>query len=201
VTVANPGSSLFAVSAVALVTGQGYYYQPNLGMATSVTLGNGTLRVQPVYIPIGCTIQALFSEFTVAGDAPSLLATCVYADNGRGMPGALLITGPTISTGSGNSGSVATAGTAGVYAGAITPQPVSPGIYWIGGVVQGVTTTQPTMRIGQWTEYSLGTSGLPGTAGLAFAYQQASITGALPATFQVNPPTASSAPRVGFQVL
>lgn len=57
------------------------------------------------------------------------------------------------------------------------------GLYWIGSVVQGVTATQPTVRVGGIVPYTLGFSNVPGTNATATNYAQVSVTGALPAHF------------------
>ena len=189
------------LAAALVVTGHGYYYQGQIGVSTSSSLGNGALLLCPVYIPVVCVVEALFVEFTAAGDANSVFAPCVYTDSGSLTPGALLITGPTISTGTGNAGTVHTGGTPGVYAGTVS-QKVPPGLYWVGGVVQGVTVTQPTMRTGIYEQYALtaGTS-LPGANASSIGYVYTGQTGALPAQFTTTLAAATVMPRVGFQVL
>jgi hypothetical protein len=101
-------SKIASTSAVQVQTGGGYYYAGQNALGTSATLTNGALRLAPFYLPIACTFEALWAEFTVAGDAASFFATCVYSDNGSGYPRSKLITGLTISTGTGNAGSVTT---------------------------------------------------------------------------------------------
>lgn len=199
-SVSNAPSALTESSAL-IITGQGLYYQGQSGTSTSATLGNGSLRLAPVFIPVVCTIKAMFAEFTAAGDAGSTLAMAMYSDNGTGYPGSLLITGPTLSTGSSNAGSISTGGTAGVYSGLVTNTAVNPGLYWIGGVIQGVTTTQPTMRIGSWLPYSVGSGGLPSANSNVVGYSQSSVTGALPTAFSGTISSVSGVPRVGFQVV
>jgi hypothetical protein len=196
----TPGA-LAALAVPLIKTGGGYYYQPQYAVTTNAALVNGTLRLCPVYIPTSCTIAALFAEFTAAGDAASLLATCIYSDTGN-YPGTLLTTGPTISTGSGNAGTVATGGTPGVYGGTVS-QAVTPGVYWFGGVLQGVTVTQPTFRTGSWLPYSMTLGSVLPTAGsIPAGYAQTGQTGALPGTFLTvaSAVVSSLIPRVGFKV-
>ena len=70
----------------------------------------------------------------------------IYADDGTGLvTGAPILDAGSISTGTGNAGTVATAGTPGVYE-ITTSILLPPGLYWVGGAVQGAATTQPTMR-------------------------------------------------------
>ena len=109
----------------------------------------------------------------------------------------------TISTGTGNAGNVATGGVAGVYEIAVSLS-LSPGVYWVGGAVQGVTTTQPTMRTVSSTGYPiflpLGTS-LPSAGQIAFGWNETSVTGAL-TNFTSGPSrNAGAGPaRIGFKV-
>ena len=199
-TYVGSGPAALGLSGVAIQPGTASYYQGNLSVATSATLGNGALRLTAVYIPVPCTLQQLFAEFTAAGDAASLFATCIYADSGAGSPGSLLITGPTISTGSGNAGTVATGGTPGVYAGTIPQVTLQPGIYWIGGVIQGVTVTQPTMRTGLWSSSSLPATALPAANAQATSYSVGGITGALPGSAGFGGSGITPA-RVGFRIV
>jgi hypothetical protein len=200
VTASGLSSSEVPFAAPFIVTGKGYYYAGNQEVTTSSSLGNGTLRLAPVFIPISCTIEALFAEFVEKGEAVSLFATCIYADSGSFYPDELLITGPTISTGTGNAGSVATGGTAGVYGGTVS-QAVARGIYWIGGVLQGTVTTQPSIRTGVWlpTNVAMGTS-IPSAGQKALGFTQAGVTGALPSTFSSTLTPSGSFPRVGFRI-
>lgn len=191
----------FSIAVAPVVAGKGYYYQPQYALVLNGSLTNGTLRLSPIYIPIACTIAALFAEFTTAGDAASVLALACYTDTGSYYPGSLLITGPTISTGSGNAGSVSTGGTPGVYAGTVS-QAITPGVYWFGGVVQGVTVSQPTIRAcGGWAPDSIAVSTtLPGAGTATVGYAQGSVTGALPGTFTTTVSGSGAVPRVGFKV-
>lgn len=186
-------------SGLLLEAGKGYYYQGQTNLTTSATFGNGTLRLSPVFIDIPCTIEDLFIDFTVAGDAPSVYVPCLYADNGSMYPGALLASGPAISTGTGNAGTVATGGTPGVYATTIS-QTVTPGWYWVGGVVQGVTSVQPTLREGAFGAPAVGSNSLPSAGAQQFGYSQSSVTGTLPSTFTATVTPTAIVPRVGFQV-
>ena len=184
----------------AFTTKSGAYVQGQGGVSTSATLGNGVLRLTPFIAGEACTVAAIGAEFTAAGDAASLFRMAIYADDGTFYPGAVLLDGGGISTGTGNAGTVSTGGTAGVYMNAgITPQALSAGaVYWIGGAVQGVSVTQPTMRTGYFTLGGIAVNTVPGAGATAFGYQQGSVTGALPSTFEaftLSSPVAS-VPRV-----
>jgi hypothetical protein len=70
----------------------------------------------------------------------------------------------------------------------------------MGGVIQGVTVTQPTIRTGIWGPFAVGTTTLPGTNDNDIGYDQGSVTGALPGTFQSTRGRSSATPRIGVQI-
>jgi hypothetical protein len=129
----------------------------------------------------------------------------IYADDGSGYPGALILDGGSISTGTGNAGTVATGGTPGVYMNTgISATVLKPGLYWIGGVVQGVTTTQPTIRTGVYnTGFGGGTSSVPGAGDARSIFTWTSQTGALNTPFVAIGSAGGSsgtAPRIIFKL-
>lgn len=102
--------------------------------ATSNTLGIGTLRLAPCYLP-GCIITGIGAEITGAGDAGSTLRLAVYADNGFGVPGAVELDPGTIAADSATAQEITVAHT------------FKPGWYHLGAVVQNDVVTQPTVRV------------------------------------------------------
>jgi hypothetical protein len=79
-------------------------------------------------------------------------------------------------------------------------QTLNPGLYWVGGAVQGVSTTQPTMRV-----MSLGTIGapmpmsaIPTAAQTTIGYSLPSVTGASPTLLGVN--GSGSGVRIFYKV-
>lgn len=163
----------------------GAYILSDVSIGTSGSLGNGTLRLCPFLLTSTVTFTQIGSEFTAAGDAASLFLMLIYADDGTGYPGSLWLNGGSISTGAGNAGTVATGGTPGVYMNTgLTATVFPPGIYWAGGVVQGVTVTQPTMRVAFWTTaFKLAVNVTPGAGGSSFGYSATGVTGTPPAAF------------------
>lgn len=132
----------------AYVSGQYYLTHPNqAGGSTSATLAFGTVRTLPWLVSEPITLAALLVEFTAAGDADSMYHVGIWNDDGYGRPGTLLADVGSLSTGTGNAGTVATGGTPNAYDIPISTT-IPAGLYHLGGVVQGATaTTQPTMRI------------------------------------------------------
>jgi hypothetical protein len=124
-----------------------YYFNSPSGSSTSISMTNNRLNLSPFVVTKTLSITRIGTEFTVAGEANSVFRPAVYADDGNGQPtGAALIDPGTISTGTGNAGTVSTGGTPGCYEITVS-YTFQPGVYWIGGAVQGAATTQPTMRI------------------------------------------------------
>lgn len=108
---------------------------PNRTITTSNALGNGTLRLTPVYFPRPITIDQLGANITAAGDAGCVLRIGVFAD-AAGLPGSVLadVTVPADAI----ANPMTTLG---------TPLKLAAGWYHVGGVVQGVTVTQPTVSV------------------------------------------------------
>lgn len=164
-------------------SGNYYFCNSPASNSTSITLGNSTLRLSPWVITKPLLITKIGAEFTVAGDAASLFRIGVYADDGLGLPVGNPVLDPgSISTGTGNAGTVATGGTPGVYEITVS-QLFQPGVYWAGGAVQGAAGTQPTMRITAAQSHiaPLPSAALP-LAGAGYTgFQLNAVAGALPA--------------------
>jgi len=200
--IAQPGlPGWLSADAAAAGGGAGYtpvngnYYFVNSGQAasTSAALGYGTLRVTPFTVPGTTSVSKLFAEYSVAGDAASVIRMGIYADNGSGQPGALLVEGATQPSVGGTPAVVETTASA----------TLSPGIvYWIGAVNQG-TGTQPTIRtvsagaMPDIVQFAQGAS-LPAAAQVSIGYSVGGVTGSLPNPFG-TPNATAAAPRVGIK--
>lgn len=169
--------------------------------ATSAVLGNSTVRTAIWIVATPLSIVAMNAEFTVAGEANSVFRIGIWSDNGSGAPSALKLDAGTISTGTGNAGTVSTGGTPGLYDITVSST-LQPGIYHVGGAVQGASTTQPTMRtlnVGAFQDHiPLGTS-KPNPAANFNGYAQGSVAGAFGAYTPAGTNTNSVA-RIGFKV-
>jgi hypothetical protein len=111
--------------------------------ATSATLGNGTMRVCPWYVPQSIRIDRIGGDVTVIGDVSSVVRFGIWLDNGNGFPRALYLDGGTIA-----GDVVAVANGSGLSSSLLIPS----GIVWIGGGPQLAPGTQPTIRTtGSWT--------------------------------------------------
>lgn len=169
----------------------GYYVYPSSpgAVSTSVTLGVGALRLVPWLVRQRVSLTRIGAEITTVGEAGSKLRLGIYADTGSSTPGALVVDGGVI------------AGDSATVQELTIDTTLTPGLYWIGGAVQVVVTTQPTVRtVSNWTPPIVLHSGtsIPSANGTVVGWSLASITGALPATFTVGGSSgaAGSAPRV-----
>jgi hypothetical protein len=157
---------------------------------TSSGLTNGLLRLAPWYLTAPLTIDRIGGDIATAGDAGSKVRLGVYADNGNAYPGALLLDAGQIA------GDSATVQDVSAFTGPFT---FPAGLVWVGGVVQSVTTTQPTVRI-TTTVYPpvpiVATSSLPSAGTTTVGYAQSGVTGALPSTFSTSFVSAGSIPRI-----
>lgn len=185
------GGSTAAVDPWFLGTGGGYYFptvQTN-ATSTNASLGNGTLRAMPCLVSKTITITRIGAEVTVIGDAASVVRLGIYNDNGSGFPGTLLLDAGTIS------------GNSATYQEIAINQSLSAGTYWFCAVIQGVTSTQPTLRTNTTSPYSLGRSAAPDASHVTFlSYTMSSITGALTSPFSTSPASDTNAVRIYVKV-
>lgn len=169
----------------------GSYYSLDEGVfGTSATLVNGTLRVHPYLVDVAESWTRVGGDVSGAGDAASTIRLCIYLDDGSvpgsfGYPGILLKDFGTIAADSATVQEITTALT------------LAPGRYWVGGVVQGVTVTQPTVRVlngalaNTPVVISFGTSAPAANTAVSNSLAVTGVTGSLP-----NPFTASAAASV-----
>lgn len=165
-----------------------YFYvnSPN-ATSTSAALTVGQLRMTPWVVPQALRLDRLGAEVTAAGDVGSRFRVGIYADNGTGHPGALVI----------DAGQIA--GDAVGLQFATIDVTLPAGLYWVGGAVQVVTTTQPTIRtatapVAAPVMIPLGT-GVPGANGMALGVGQAGVTDVFPAAVTVPAAPSGVMPR------
>ena len=172
----------------------GLYYQttPHTSLSTSASLGTGTGRFTPWRVRYPLSITRLGAEITSAGDAGSVLRIGIYADDGTGYPGALVLDAGTIA---GDSVAVQEITVA------IT---LPPALYWVGGVVQEVTSTQPTVRTVVYDPSGLMPIATTTPSSISVnrcAFVGFAMTGALPATWPTATPNLSdNAARIFYKV-
>ncbi len=162
--------------------------------STSAALTNGTLRLAPWELLVPITIDRLGAEIVTGttGDVGSKLRLGAYLDNGNAYPGALLLDAGQIA---GDSIAVQD----------LTVSKVIPaGIIWVGGALQSVVTTQPTVRITNNPDLPVmlvGPNTIPGAGATSVGYAMTGVTGALPANFSTTIVPTGSAPRCHVRVV
>ena len=148
------------------VSGSYYSHQVATGRGTSALTQN-VLRVGPFWVPSAGTYDRIGVEHTVlAGSSTFRLG--VYADDGTGQPGALVLDAGTVDTSTVASFQAITISIA-----------LSAGLYWVGGVAQG---GNPTMRA-QAGMLQLFSYADPTSSPTITCYSRTSVTGALPNPF------------------
>lgn len=115
----------------------GYYFFPisQHSAATLNTLTNNTLRVAPWVLNRPLSITRLGVDITAAGETGCKVRPGIWADDGNGYPGALIVDG----------GQLAADAIDNPEATISVALPT--GVLWLGAVVQSAPTAQPTVRI------------------------------------------------------
>jgi hypothetical protein len=188
-----PATALLAGMAEQRFLLPGHYYQctPTAALTTSNSPANGDLRLTPFYVPSALTLSRLGMEVTTVGDTGSTLRLGIYADNGTGYPGGLVLDAGTIL---GDSATVQEL---------TISQALAAGLYWVGAVVQGVTTTKPTLRTLSShirSDVSMGTATPIAGQVPNCCWVQGGVTGALPSTFSTAKSPSATAPRMFVKV-
>lgn len=185
-------------SAIAPPARSGYYFHPisSATTATLATLGNANMRLSPWHNPRLIKIDRVGAEITAAGDASvSKLRLVIYGNHGSYMwPGSLILDAGQIN---GDSATVQDSSFTG-------PLTLPAGVYWLGGIVQGVTTTQPTVRVisGSWPLMPMMSTPTTPTANwLAGGLSTSSVTGSPPSSFPSTGSSVSAAPRLHMRAV
>jgi hypothetical protein len=169
-----------------------YYTSPGTGVSTAAVAASDQ-RVCPIYFDRSVTLDRIGIECTAVGDAAAYYRLGIYADNGDGCPGVLIADfGPT-----------AAMSAIGWYELPIS-QPLPPGMYWLSGVPQNVTTTPPTVRIhtaGSGTPSVGSTVPLTLSQNVPLGWRSSGAGGAFGPTFATVPTISGTAPRVLIRIL
>ena len=156
----------------------GLYYGPE-GARSVVTTTAGTLTAVPFWVPVAQAFDRIGTEVTVAGAASSVVRLGVYADNGSGLPGALLFEAGTVAGDSTGAKEIKISRT------------LSAGLYWLGLVGQ-----RGTPQVRAVSNNILGGAGVSTLAVATGAsprpgYYMAGVSGALPPTWTMSGQTAA----------
>lgn len=156
---------------------------------TSSVLVNGTLRAAPIYLAKSATLTRIGLQVTAIGDVGSTIRLGIYADDGNLYPGALILDAGTI------------AGDSATLQEITISQALPKGVYWICAVIQGVTTTQPTVRAVSGSLFSTVDAVAANVSNSGnIAQSMTGVTGALPATFSSTPTSTNLVPRVIWKI-
>jgi len=149
----------------------GRYYTPIWGSTGTQLLTSNQLRLACFYVPNQVTLSRIGAEITLAGEAGAVLRLGIYADDGTGQPGALVVDAGTVP-----------ADVAAVVETVINVT-LNPGFYWVGGVPQSCPTTAPTVRAslsGAITaNIAIGTA-TPGAGAASVGISKSGVSGVLP---------------------
>lgn len=158
-----------------------YFPQAGSGASTDATLGFGTVRVVPVFVPKTLTITRIGAEVTSAGTAGNTFRIGIWNDS-NGFPATLNQDCGTIDAASATVQEIT------------VNFSLAPGIYWVGGAVQGAAT-QPTMRTATNLSHNFaGATAIPGAAAAQLGYTDTQ-TGAF-TTFTGSPGSSGKVVRI-----
>lgn len=166
-----------------------YYAAGSFGsVSTSSAVANDNLRASPFYARADLTIDRIGCEVTAAGSAGCTVRLGIYADNGSGYPGALVIDAGTVS------------GAAVASAEITVNTQLKAGLYWFAAVVQGSPASSPTLRVTNGASFTPGATSLAAALTAASGYGASGVSAALPATFPAGSNVVGLAPRVAVRV-
>lgn len=165
-----------------------YYFCPNTTSTTTSALANTSLRAVPFFVPSPVLLSKIGAEVTSAGEAGSKYRLGIYADDGTGRPGSLVV----------DAGQIA--GDSATVQELDISVRVGPGWYWAAGAAQSAPTTPPTMRVTNNASFGvLIASSILFTANQTITGMSMTASGALPAAFTTFS-LASTVPRIFVKV-
>ncbi len=165
----------------------GRWYKQD-GVGTSFNAVNGEMRLIPYPLRQTTRIDRLGAQVITPGAAGSLFRLGIYADNGNGYPGALVVDGGAID------------GTLAATQEVVVDTTLPRGLYWFGGVAQG-GVTQPNMRAFGGQAFGIvGATSLAGALQQSLCYIASGIVGPLPATFPVGTFVGTLAAAVAMRI-
>lgn len=173
----------------------GYWFTTPADVSTS-TPPNGQTNTSPIHLPKAGTITDMAVEITTAGAVGSVVRLGVYIDDGNGAPGELLLDAGTVDSTTIGVKTLALDG----QSGRPSPLWVPAGRYWLVGVPQGTPATNPSVRVNAGPSPGVGATAASAISSRMAGWQQAGITGALPATFTTTPAVTPSATRVAVKL-
>lgn len=151
-------------------TGASVYYYPVAVPTSASGPGLNFLECIPIFLSKSCTIDRINTNIGTAGGAGSVCRLGLYADDGDGFPGALLVDGGTVdSTGTGSKEVT------------VSVPFTGPGWLWVAMVFQ--VAAGALFRLQGYLQPIGVSAGGNSNNVLGSAYVQASVSGALPTPF------------------
>jgi hypothetical protein len=160
----------------------GYYSTGPFALGSPNTMSQDTMWLTPIYAPVAVPLASIGLQVTTAV-ASTTIRLGIYADNGSGMPGALILDAGTIDS--------STTG----FKEITISQAVGPGLLWLAGVAH---TGAPSTAMHGTDQGGLSTSSSSDIANSSSipGYTQASVTSTLPANATTTPSASYRAPRI-----
>lgn len=163
-------SELLAAGGIVPYHPAGQYYQAASGVAQSRPGSNGNVDYLSFWVAQTLTVDRIGVGVVTAGDVGSFVRLGIYADDGSGKPGALLLDAGTIDGGSATAQEIT-----------ISKQ-LTAGLYWTASVCQNVVVTAPICRGLNGNQIVGAVDTLSNAVTFTQAgWSQAGVTGALPA--------------------
>jgi hypothetical protein len=164
-----------------------YYYGPTGGRA-AVAQAFGVMTAVPFMVsgPDPVLFQKIAYRVTSAGGTSAIVKNAIYADNGSGRPGALIIGNPTVDFAGLGYQTGAYEGPYANLSAADMNLTLNPGLYWLASVSQGSTSPAPTLMCAQNNIRSSPGDALLSTATAAapmIGWTQSGVTGNPPANW------------------
>jgi hypothetical protein len=163
----NMGCTAINYSGLPIVAGR-FYASPQGSTQAAVLTVASTLYAYPVFVPNAININTLSLSVTT-GQTGGKVRAALYADNGKGYPGAIVAGTDT--------GDLDGTGTAVVTGTLAAPVYLQPGWYWV-GIIAAASSTMPSV-IGATAVYPSALNALigAGSAADALATAAKAITG------------------------
>lgn len=148
------------------------WYPGSNSVGTAVLTAQNSAYAMPMPVNKTHTFVAIGFNVTVIGSTGGTVRLGIYADNGSGYPGALVLDAGTVAVATGTGAKTIT-----------ISQTLTPGLYWLVAAPQG-GTTQPTITTVA-AVFIVGWFGClsPGTGAGNEGWTVGSVSGALPGTF------------------
>lgn len=164
------------------------WYPLYTGASGSTIVVQGHLYAVPFYVGTSHRFTAIGAFITTGGSAGATAELGIYADNGEGYPGALVL----------DAGSVAVVSTGAAAEISGLTQTLAPGLYWLVYGATGSPVTQATPS--RYSSPPVVIVGGSGPTAVSIGYDATgALTGALPAAYPAGANVTATAPIVQLE--